>query len=241
MHGHGMDEMLSLEVKKEIADRYFGFRKMIEDDSQVYNEHIAQAYRQLENEVGFDLVRLYILLHKKSLIYDFFRLTGFRDPIFLDPYLLQSPNIRRRLFKGQPIHGFTRRARFHHLFFDIYQRLQTSLENYAATMNRLVKEGKAIVEEIEVFQRKNDLGSMMDFLRRLDSGGDAGAMGAALSPHRDSYFEEKMRIHVPDEVETLLPVLPPLPPLKTCKGKLEDLLDQAYTEQQEPEVRDYWQ
>ena len=50
---HDMEELLSLEIKKEIADRYFGFRKMIEDDSQQYNQHIREAYRQLENEVGF--------------------------------------------------------------------------------------------------------------------------------------------------------------------------------------------
>ena len=88
---HDMDEMLSLEIKKEIADRYFGFRKMIEDDSRQYDQHLLEAQRQLENEVGFDLVRLYILLGRESMIHDFFRLTGLRDPMFLDPYLLQSP------------------------------------------------------------------------------------------------------------------------------------------------------
>ena len=235
---NGMEEMLSLEVKKEIADRYFGFRKMIEDDSQQYHDQILQAYRQLENEVGFDLVRLYILLHRESLIHDFYRITGFRDPVFLDPYLLQSPSIRRRLFKGQQIHGFTRHARFNHLFFDIYQRLQKSLETYTATMNRLVQEGQAIVEEIKVFYRKNDLSSMMGFLRRLDSG-DAGSMAGEVAPLRDTYMEEKMRIQAPDTAETLLPAFPPLPPLKVCKGRLADLLDRAYSMQGQPEVQHY--
>lgn len=235
---HGVEEMLSLEIKKEIADRYFGFRKMIEDDSRLYNEQILQAYRQLENEVGFDLVRLYILLHREALIYDFYRLTGLRDPIFLDPYLLQSASIRRRLFKGQPVHGFTRRLRFNHLFFDIYLRLQQGLEHYGAIMNRLVKEGEAIVQEIEVFHRKNDLSSMMGFLRRLDSS-DGTLVSGAPSPLGDSLFEEKMRIQAPNGAETLLPVFPPLQPLKTCKGRLIDLLDKAYAEQHQPEVRDY--
>ena len=238
MH-HSMDEMLSLEVKKEIADRYFGFRKMIEDDSLAYNEHIALAYRQLENEVGFDLVRLYILLHRESLIYDFYRVTGFRDPVFLDPYLLRSPSIRRRLFKGQTVHGFTRRGRFNHLFFDIYQRLSTGVSNYTVTMNRLLSEGKAIVEEIEVFHRKNDLGSMMDFLRRLDGSRDNSGLYGGISPLRDQNLEEKLRIQAPDTADTLLPAFPALPPLKHCKGRLNDLLDQAYSEQHQPEVRDY--
>ena len=235
---HGMEEMLSLEIKKEIADRYFGFRKMIEDDSRLYNEQIRAAYRQLENEVGFDLVRLYILLHREALIREFFRLTGFSDPIFLDPYLLNSDSIRRRLFKGQPIHGFTRHLRFNHLFFDIYLRLQRGLEEYATTMTKLVEEGKAIATEIEVFHRKNDLGSMMGFLRRLDSSGDDSLSGE-LSPMRDTLFEEKMRIAPPSEADTLLPAFPPLPPLKTCKGQLKHLVDKAYAEQHQPEARDY--
>lgn len=238
MH-HSMDEMLSLEVKKEIADRYFGFRKMIEDDSLAYNEHIALAYRQLENEVGFDLVRLYILLHREPLIYDFYRVTGFRDPVFLDPYLLRSPSIRRRLFKGQTVHGFTRRGRFNHLFFDIYQRLSTGVSNYTVTMNRLLSEGKAIVEEIAVFHRKNDLGSMMDFLRRLDGSRDNSGLHGGISPLRDQNLEEKLRIQAPDTADTLLPAFPALPPLQRCKDSLNDLLDQAYSEQHQPEVRDY--
>lgn len=236
---HDMDEMLSLEVKKEIADRYFGFRKMIEEDSRAYNEHVALAYRQLENEVGFDLVRLYILLQRESLIHDFYRITDFRDPLFLDPYLLRSPSIRRRLFKGQTVHGFTRRGRFLHLFCDIYQRLCQGLANYTATMNRLLSEGQAIVEEIDLFHRKHDLGSMMDFLRRLDGSGANGGLYGGISPLRDQALEEKLRMTAPDLVDRLLPVLPPLPPLKSCKGGLRDLIDQAYSEQHQPEVRDY--
>jgi len=235
---HGMEEMLSLEIKKEMADRYFGFRKMIEDDSLHYNDQILAAYRQLENEVGFDLVRLYILLHRETLILEFFRATGFRDPVFLDPYLLQSASIRRRLFKGQFIHGFTRRGRFHNLFFDVYLRLQKGLEGYAGTMDRLVKEGKAIAMEIEGFQRKNDLGSMMGFLRRLDSS-DADSMSGDISPMRDAYLEKKLRIEPPSGADTLLPAFPLLPPLKSCKAKLTALLDTAYAEQRQPEVHDY--
>ncbi len=235
---HGMEEMLSLEIKKELADRYFGFRKMIEDDSRHYNEQILAAFRQLENAVGFDLVRLYILLHRESLIFDFFRLTGFRDAVFLDPYLLQSQSIRRRLFKGQFVHGFTRRGRFHNLFFDIYLRLQKGLEEYAGTMAQLVREGKAITTEVEVFQRKNDLGAMMGFLRRLDSS-DTGSMSGDLPPMGDSSLEEKLRIEAPNGADTLLPAFPLLPPLKSCKSKLTALLNTAYAEQGQPEVNDY--
>ncbi|WP_319586894.1 hypothetical protein [uncultured Desulfobulbus sp.] len=238
---HDMEEQLSLEIKKEIADRYFGFRKLIEDDSRQYNQHIREAYRQLENEVGFDLIRLYILLRQESRIHDFFRLTGLRDQVFLDPYLLQSPTIRQRLFKGQAIHGLTRRSRFHNLFMDIYNRLCTGVAAYGATLKRLVEEGKTITEEIELFHRKNDLGSMMGFLRRLDSGStqQEGPLTGGIAPLRDNYFEDKMRLNAPAAAEQLLPAFPALPPVKSCKNALQDLIDAAFEAQGRPEVNEY--
>lgn len=238
---HDMEDMLSFEIKKEIADRYFGFRKMIEDDSVQYNQHIQHAYRQLENEVGFDLIRLYILLGRESLIHDFFRLTGLRDQVFLDPYLLRSPTIRQRLFKGLPVHGFTRRSRFHHLFLDIYDRLNAGVAAYNVTLKRLIEEGKAIGEEIDEFHRKNDLGTMMGFLRRLDSGTqhDEGSIAGGLSPMRDQHFEEKMRINAPVAAENLLPAIPALPTTKSFHSSLRELIDKAYEAQGEPEAREY--
>jgi hypothetical protein len=238
---HDMEELLSLEIKKEIADRYFGFRKMIEDESQQYNQHIREAYRQLENEVGFDLIRLYILLNQESLVHEFFRLTGLRDQIFLDPYLLQTPTIRQRLFKGQHIHGLTRRSRFHNLFMDIYNRLRGGIETYGATLKHLVEEGKAIAEEIELFHRKNDVGSMMGFLRRLDSGSmqGEGPMAGGIAPLRDNYFEDKMRLTAPTAAEKLLPSFLALPPVKSCRSKFQDLVDAAFEAQGRPEVRNY--
>jgi len=237
---HDMEAMISLEIKKEIADRYFGFRKMIEDDSRDYRQHIQEAYRQLENEVGFDLIRLYMLLRREPLIHDFFRLTGLRDAVFLEPYLLDSQPIRQRLFQGLHIHGFTRRSRFRNAFIDVYNRLQTGTTGYAQTLKRLTEEGRAIADEIEVFYRKNDLPSVMDFLRRLDSGSlESSPMNANVAPLRDHYLEDKLRITAPASAETLLPAFVALPEFKSCKSGLEDLIDSAYAAQAQPEALEF--
>lgn len=238
---HDMDDFLALEIKKEIADRYFGFRKMIEDDSRQYNQHIRDAYRQLENEVGFDLIRLYILLGRETQVHDFFRLTGLRDQTFLDPYLSQSPTIRRRLFKGQTIHGFTRKARFRNLFLDIYNRVQAGLAAYITTCGRLIEEGKAIGADIENFHRTNDLGIMMDFLRRMGNGSSQqeGPLLGDLTQRSGGGFEERMRLRAPANAETLLPLFQPLPPVKSCRSALIDLIDRAFDVQGRPEVTDF--
>jgi hypothetical protein len=235
-----IEEMLSLEIKKEIADRYFGFRKMIEDDGRQYEQHIRETYRLLEDKVGFDLIRLYILLRQEPLIHDFFRFTGLRDELFFDVYLLQAQPLRRRLFRGQRCYGLTRRARFQHLFFDTYSRIVEGMETYRAALKRVTEEGQHIAQEIEVFYRQNDLGTMMGFLRGLDSGSHGeGLLNGGIAPLRDNHFEQKMRIEVPVAAEKRLPSFPALPPLKTCKSRMRDLADAAYEAQGKPEIRTY--
>ncbi len=175
-----LESFLSVEVKKEIADRYFGSRKLIEDDSKEYDRRVKEAYRQLESQVGNDLIRLYILLESESLVHDFFRLTGLRDDIFLEPYLLQSKTIRKRLFSGLRFRGLTRRSRFRNCFLDTYCQLRSSTEEYRQLVQQLVNEQLVIEQEIALFQRNNDLGVMMGFLRGLegDGAGDGDFSGS---------------------------------------------------------------
>ena len=235
-----MESFLSFEVKKELADRYFGSRKLIEDDSQQYAQKIREAYRLLESTVGYDLIRLYILLQKESLIHDFFRLTGLRDDIFLDAYVLRSPTIRKRLFTGLRFRGFTRQARFQHCFLDTYERLTKSTEAYRTVLQQLINEQQTLVQEIALFERKNDLNAMMGFFRALggENSGD-GVLTGAVNPMNVNSLEEKMRILPPKAAEALLPNLPDLPPLRRCKGKMLDLIDEAYRQQGAPEINDF--
>ena len=231
---HDIDAFLGLEVKKEIADRYFGARKLIAQDSGEYDRQVRQAYQQLEDGVGLDLIRLYILLQNESLIHDFFRLTGLRDDIFLDPYLLRSDTIRRQVFTGQRIHGLTRRARFRNLCLDLYSHLLQGTEAYRATLKRLATEQQAIAADVATFQRQNDLGTMMGFLRGLDA--REGGLSGEIAPLGDEQLARKMRIDPPAAVEKLLPQIPELPPFKTFRSRLLELADRAYEQQGQPEI-----
>ena len=103
---------LAFEVKKEIAERYFGFRKIIEEDSDDYQQEVINSALLLETEIGFDLLRIYALLQKDELIKEFYTLTGLGNVLFFDTYVSSSPTIRKRLFQDQHVHGFLRKSRF---------------------------------------------------------------------------------------------------------------------------------
>jgi len=236
-----IDKMLSYEIKKEIADRYFGFRKLIEEDIKEYDNLIVAAFRRLEQKIGFDLVRLYILLKNEQVIHDFFQKVGLDERLFYDPYLTESPTIRKRVFAGIHPHGLTRKSRFRNMVVETYQELAKHIDEYKNNLEQLRDEQQIISEEINLFYQKNDLGTIMSFLRGLggSSSYKSGAMEGGLTPQTGQNLEQKMRVRAPLPVEELLPMLPKIRSYKIINQELDEIIDKAYRLQGEPEMREF--
>ena len=107
-----VEDILAVELKREIAERYFGFRKMIEEDTLDLTEKIKYQLSILEKRISYELVRIYILLKDEKLIHDFMELTGWEEKLYYDPYITESPTIRKKVFKGIKIRGLTRAGPF---------------------------------------------------------------------------------------------------------------------------------
>ena len=107
-----IQDVLAYEIKKEMADRYFGFRKLIEEDTLDLKEKTRQHSFILEKRISFDLIRIYILLREEKIIRDFLLLTGFKEELFYDPYLAESETIKMRVFQGTKLRGFTWKGRY---------------------------------------------------------------------------------------------------------------------------------
>ncbi len=225
-----INKVLALEVKKEMADRYFGFRKLIEEDIQDYDDQVLASHIRLEQKIGFGLVRLYILLKDETLIHEFFQLAGLDQLIFYDPYMTESPTIRKRVFTGQRIRGLTRSGRFKNIFFDSYETLARDIEEYRDNMMKLSAERETIVEEIKLFHKKHDLGTMMDFLRGLDGEGvyTSGSMAGGILTRTGDKLEQKMKVEPPPPVDELLPKIPPIAPLSKISRQLKKVVDRAF-------------
>ncbi|OQX13387.1 MAG: hypothetical protein BWK76_16260 [Desulfobulbaceae bacterium A2] len=226
---HDFDSALALEVKRELAARYFGFRKLIEDDIRDYDARLHQSAATLENRIGFDLIRIYILLKDDALIHDFFKLTGLEERLFHDVWLYESANIRRRVFAGQRVRGLTRAGRFHNLLLDTYDLLVDHVAQYREEVEQLANERLDIAEEIDQFQRQNDLGVIMGFFRALDGGGEnlGGSMAVAITPNADQGLANKLRLSPPAPTESVLPLLPPLPHSSDISRQLKQLSQRA--------------
>jgi len=231
---------LAFEIKKEMADRYFGFRKLIEEDIQDYDDQVSTSFRRLEQKIGSDLVRLYILLKDENLIHEFFLLAGLNQMIFYDPYLAESPTLRKKVFAGQKTRGLTKAGRFKNMVFDTYETLIVDIDEYRRNVMKLTEERGNIVEEINHFYRKHDLGTMMDFLRGFDGEGQykSGSMEGAIVQQSGHLLDEKMRVKPPPPVDKLLPSIPKVAPLAQIKRPLKKIIQQAYRLQHQLDMKE---
>lgn len=223
-----LTDHLSLEIKKEIAGRYFGFRKLIEDDKLDLAQKIKQYSFILEKRISFDLIRIYILLKDEELIHAFFDLTGLEEKLFYDPYFVESPTIRDRVFEGVHLRGLTKAGRFKNLILDCYDRLTNHVQSYREKHEELTELHDTITEEIKLFYEQNDLGSIMGFLRSLGDSSVIGGMEGGMEVGIANSLDKKMRIEPDLPIEHYLPIIPPLVPLNAIRKKLKKMINQAY-------------
>lgn len=223
-----VEDILAVELKREIAERYFGFRKMIEEDTLALTEKIKHQLTILEKRISYELIRIYILLKDEILIQQFMELTGWEEKLFYDPYITDSPTIRKRVFKNINIRGLTKAGRFANLLFDTYERLVVHVEDYRENLEEIETSRETINQEIELFYKKNDIGNIMGFMRAMGGEGREKSMGMTPDIGSVDTFEHKMHIEKLPPINPEIIIIPPLMPLPSISKELKKLVDNAY-------------
>lgn len=221
-------QYIAYEVKKEIADRYFGFRKLIEDDELDYREKARQYAYILEKRISFDMIRLYIMLKEEELIRTFMEIAGLEERLFYDALLAESETIQERVFQGVRFRGLTRGRRFRSFGLACYDRLSGHIDQYAHKVAELEGMRETIKEEISLFYRKNDICAILAFLRSTGNNELSSGMAGGMEVGMAEALEKKLQIKPPVPIEQYLPIIPPLRPLEQTRSDLDRLLKQAY-------------
>lgn len=220
-----ISKVLTYEIKKEMADRYFGFRTLIDEDKRELARLVRRQTLTSEQKIVIDLARIYMLLKERALIKRFLELTGLQSELFYDEYMVSSPTIRARVFAGIHARGLTRTGRFKNLLLGCYDLLVAHVDEYREKFGELLDTREFINEEIRLFYQKNDLSSMLGFLRQLDGGGN-GLGGAIVSGLGDD-MAAKLKVEPPEAIEHQLPMIPPLVPAPQIRGDLKKLAEEA--------------
>lgn len=221
-----ISKVMTYEIRKEMAERYFGFRKLIEEDKQALAAAIRQQNLTTEQKIGIDLARIYTILKDRELIERFLELSGLAEPIFYDEYMITSPTIRGRIFTGIKVRGLTRAGRFTKLLLGCYELLVDHVDLYREKFGQLLEDRDLISEEIKIFYRKNDIETILGFLRSLDEQGNEMLAGPAEIGRSES-LRKKMQVLPPGPVESSLPILPPLVAMPIIRRELKKLAEQA--------------
>lgn len=224
-------QAITFELKRDIANRYFGFRKLIEEDKLALADRVHQYTFILEKRISFELIRIYILLKDEALIEKFLDLAGLEKRMFYDPYLTESKTIRNRVFEGITFRGLTQKGSYKNALMDCYDRLVNHVQQYREKFAELTDDQEMITEEIKLFYRQNDLNSILDFLRSLgncDSALNTNMQGG-LEPDIAMDIEKKLLIAPPCPIDQCLPVMPPMPPLTAIRKELKKIAKLAFS------------
>jgi hypothetical protein len=221
-----ISKVMTYEIKKEMAERYFGFRKLIDEDKEELARLVRRQTITSEQKIVIDLARIYIMLKDRNLIKRFLELTGLEEELFYDEYLISSPTIRARVFSGIHARGLTRTGRFKNLLLGCYDLLVAHVDEYREKFGELLDSREFISEEIKLFYRKNDLGTMLGFLRQLDARDNNALAGPILSGVNED-MAAKLKVEPPEAIEHQLPVIPPLVPAGQIRGALKQLAEEA--------------
>jgi hypothetical protein len=230
-----LEDIMSSEIKRDIAMRYFGFRKLIEEDELALSEKAKQYSYILQKRISFDLIRIYVLLRDDELITSFLDLIGLHKELFYDPYLSQSLNIIKRVLACQHFHGIFRSSRFTNYILDCYESLTMHAELYRQRVQELQEDRAFIAEEIKEFYRQNDLNVIIHFLQSMEDPKATGPMQGGMEVGLAEGLEQKLQLSPPQPIEQTMTILPPLQPLPRIKRVLKKLAKQAY-KIQPPEI-----
>ena len=230
-----LEDIMASEIKRDIAMRYFGFRKLIEENELALSEKARQYSYILQKRISFDLIRIYVLLREDELITSFLDLTGLHKELFYDPYLSQSINIINRVLACQRFHGLFRSSRFTNYILDCYESLTRHAERYSDKVNELQEDQALITEEIKEFYRQNDLSVIIHFLQAMDDPKATGSMQGGMEVGLAEGLDRKLQISSPQPIEQTMTILPPLQPLTRIKPALKKLAKRAY-KLQPPEI-----
>ena len=220
-------ESLALELKREIAQRYFTHRKVIEEEIEAYERQLKEFEKEEENLLK-ELMRLAYLLKDQDLLQKFEEITGVSLEPYYDEYFFSSKNIRHSLFKKLKVKGFTSKRRFVKLFENTYKRLLEKNEAYRKKFKYLKTQAELIEQDIKDFHREYDLGNIFSFLGSL---GERRPSEIAGLEERDKVIESLgIRLQFPEirRPEERFVRLEALPSWKEVGRRLSALAKEAY-------------
>jgi len=228
MSGKGdIGKAMAYQIKREVAQRYFGYRKIIEEDRKAL-EHLVQEFKKRFDEfIKRDLAKLHVLLRQPELIEEFHSLIGWD---LKDLSLLQrmSKSEQDKLLSDLEPHGLTAKSKYINMVIDAYDQLYKKWEELKDLHEEILDEAEVVNEEIKKFKDKFSLDEILSFFRTLDKDEVLSSSLGEQAPQGHSQKLAQELAFEPIDIKALLPNFPLLPKKDDIKKKLKKLAARAY-------------
>ena len=220
---------LAYQVKKEIAENYFGSRKDLEEEREDLLRHGEKIEAEWGSKVLPILRKICQFLIGEAEIRAFLKLIQ-REDLFP----LVKPGSSRLEAHLSPAEctvpfALTVKGKFKKMIFSLYHSAKNQEEPLGKTNRSLQKKVDLFNEDLIQFNACYQLSEILSFIHSLDSRDDLkGVLGESRDPRAIPLLEEKMVLKPIDQNRRGGAFLRPLPPIKVIQTPLKLLLDLAF-------------
>jgi hypothetical protein len=224
---------LAYQVKKEIAENYFGTRRELEEERGDLVSQAKKIQKAWAQEVQAPLVLMGGLLLDPETVKSFFALLG------QESLPLAAPDRPDRTFSKAvvacpPPFAFTSQAKYQALIAQLYGlawgRSQPVLEKVRA----LEKKVALYNEDLAKFSLSYSLQEILAFIKAIEGHSELkGVLGENTDPRAVPELEKKMMLKSLDFLSLGLSQVKPLPKLSQIRESLRSLVKQAFRRNEE--------
>ena len=217
-------ENLAIEIKKEIAENYYGEKVYLEEKWKEYEE-ILKELRALKEKLSTEALRMVLLLNDSSIINRLEKELAF--PLLEcakeSPYWEKGKEGEKQILKELFLpFAFTEKGRFKKVVFKAYERFFDTLKKYQKKLKEASAWYRFAKEDTEAFHKNFDIGTILNFFSRLDGSETEGVEEKA------KVWEElskSLRIPIPQPPEKNFPIYKTPPEPKKVKKLLFKIAD----------------
>ena len=197
-----LSEILSAEIKREIAENYFAEKVLIEEEWEEFKKELS-TLKKLSQEIQTWAKRIALFLEDEELLKEFENATKFPISKLVD--LKEVKNRKKEfvkeLFTSLKLPaGFPRLIKCVRTIIWCYENIWKLIKDYKKEFKKMQKYHEILKDKTEEFHSRYDISFILNFFHKLDD----KSVEFATPEDRERLLEElakKMRIKVPPEIK----------------------------------------
>lgn len=222
--------ILAYEIKADLAKRYFGCRKQLENDSSDYLTALLDLSTQGKHNISSTLAKICSLLSARDIYLSFLHFTRLPEVFFCTPSDIAQITQPQNLIAEFHPWGMTRKRKYTKTVHLLYSQLEKDVLHYCDDFSKVQNHYDCICSDLKSFYKNYDLSTTLQFLKEIDDPdkGRATLLNNQPNTDRNNCIDAKLQIPRPSPPAPTMPPLHPITPIKEATGQLNSYIQRGY-------------